>query len=137
MDTLASELHGVYERLQEYADQATQPAIEGPLKALERTAEDVGRASSGSWLGYHALVYYQNLKLPPPGAHFSAEWGLVTVYSVRHSQGEWVEYPFDQVKDAILTKAGNPDLGAARQLAEGAKRPHRHLDSTNLYFEGE
>ncbi len=40
--------------------------ISKPLEALGGAAEKLKRSFSGSWLGYHAYVYYGDLEPAPP-----------------------------------------------------------------------
>lgn len=71
---------------------------------IRQIAEKVGRAWSGSWLGYQSKVYYTDLKPPPPVAHFSIEWGL------RRSSGEWLIFQPEEIINYIYKEGGNPDL---------------------------
>lgn len=81
------------------------------LKALIDAANEVQKSWSGSNLGYHAFVYYENLASRPPGAHFSAEWGLEDMSYIRvGTVGSWREYPSEVVKSAIFEQANHPDL---------------------------
>ncbi len=68
---------------------------------LKQNHARVTRAFSGSWIGYHANVYYHELQTPPPGDHFSPEWGLMSVYGNPTSQN-WIEYPRDDIRSAIM-----------------------------------
>ncbi|MFA0265470.1 TIR domain-containing protein [Vibrio cyclitrophicus] len=82
---------------------------------LSRLLDEAGKVApswSGSWLGYHSCVYYNNLETPPAGAHFSTEWGLYSGYDSlgMGSTGDWVEYAFKDIVDYIQEQAGNPDL---------------------------
>ena len=86
--------------------------------ALEVEAKDVGRAFSGSWLGYHANVYYEGLAAPPAGANFSQEWGLKNLGGRLGSRGKWVQHVPEEVTTAIYEAAGNPELDAARDAQE-------------------
>ena len=71
-------------------------------KILDR-AREVGLSFSGSWIGYHAYVYYSGLTTPPPHAIFSSEWGLMSTYSRNYgSSGDWIIYTPTQIKDFIL-----------------------------------
>ena len=71
-------------------------------KILDR-AREVGLSFSGSWIGYHAYVYYSGLTTPPPHAIFSPEWGLMSTYSRNYgSSGDWIIYTPTQIKDFIL-----------------------------------
>lgn len=88
------------------------------LKALTDAASEVHRSWSGSSLGYHALVYYENLASRPPGAQFSAEWGLrdMSLTSLG-TVGSWCEYPAEVVKDAIYERANYPNLGVVEEAS--------------------
>jgi len=79
-------------------------------------AGKVASSWSGSWLGYHSCVYYENLEAPPAGAHFSTEWGLYSGYDSvgMGSTGNWVEYTFKDIVNYIEAQAGNPDLSKPR-----------------------
>ncbi len=120
MTELHAELLQIAEYLDRLAEQGGEAAIMEPLAALT-AAQEVGRAFSGSWWGYHANVYYAELKPPPRGAHFSQEWGLKDVYSSRlGSHGDWREYDGEAVKTAVYELARKPDLEAARKFNEKA-----------------
>lgn len=117
MSTLISELSAIQDQLQSFVESAESQDVTVPLKKLEDSATQIGKAWSGSWFGYHSRVYYKNLQPPPPGAHFSSEWGLDSVLEMGTS-GEWEEYNFDEVRSVILRKAGNPDLGQVQKIAQ-------------------
>ena len=103
------ELLGIARDLEQLVARGREPEIREPLDRLKQAAEEAGKASSGSWLGYHANVYYANLQTPPPGAHFNSEWGS------RHN-GDWVEHDPDQVSKTIHARAGNPDMNPAKDF---------------------
>lgn len=94
---------------------------EQKLEQLMDAAEEVGKSWSGSWLGYQSRVYYKDLKPVPPGARFSKEFGLMDTTFLRATTGEWVEYSFDDVVDAIHGIAGNVSLDEYRSRAEEAR----------------
>ena len=96
MSTLTSELNDIQDQLQSFVESAEPQDVMVPLTKLENGATLVGKAWSGSWLGYHSRVYYKNLQPPPPGAHFSSEWGWGEV------RGEWEEYDFDGIRSEIM-----------------------------------
>lgn len=109
--SLAAQLKGRWEK-------SDEDYIEGPLNSLVKASQEVGRSFSGSWQGYHSRVYYQDFCTPPPGAHFSQEWGLMDTYMSNFgSRGSWREYTKEQVKNYILELAGNPDLAPATEAA--------------------
>ena len=115
------ELFGLSERLKAAAATGGGSEIRDLLFALEDAAHAVGKSFSGSWQGYHARVYYADLLPPPPGAHFSQEWGLMDVYmSSLGSRGDWREYDPDHIKDYIRTTAGDPDLADAHLASDKA-----------------
>ena len=95
--------------------------ITAPLRALGDAAEEMKRSFSGSWLGYHSRVYYQNLMPSPPGANFSREWGLKDLsLTSLGSRGNWDEFDPEHVKSVIFSRAHSPDLEPARKAAREA-----------------
>lgn len=91
------------------------------LDELKAAAEDIGKAWSGSWLGYHSKVYYGDFQEPPPGAAFSQEWGMQNAFSMG-SRGDWREYNYDDVVSLIKHEAGEPDLSEISEKADKAKK---------------
>ncbi|WP_218081238.1 TIR domain-containing protein [Anthocerotibacter panamensis] len=122
MSELHEELLAIADRLEQYPNQAENPDVKAPLDDLEEATMTIGKAWSGSWLGYHARIYYSTLQAPPPGVHFSREWGMMRLYAIQGTTGEWQEFDQDKLEQAIHKLAGNPDLGSARQLAAQAQR---------------
>jgi predicted nucleotide-binding protein len=115
------ELFEIAKKLQAAVDAADGDAIAGPLKSLGDAADQIKQSFSGSWLGYHSRVYYDGFKAPPPGAHFSQEWGLKDLdFTSLGSRGAWREYQFDDVIKRIHTRAGNPDIEPPREAAREA-----------------
>jgi hypothetical protein len=121
MSELTAELRTVHEELLSTVQTFENPDIAKPLNSLEESANEVGRAWSGSWFGYQARVYYDRLKPPPPGAHFSSEWGLRQSYSMG-TRGDWEEFAGGVVEAEISRRAGNPDTSKARALSDNARR---------------
>lgn len=120
MSELSEKLLAQATRLQQIATEAASTKISEPLEKLREAANQIGRAWSGSWIGYQSRVYYEGLIPAPPGAHFSSEWGFQDRIS-NESTGDWAEYAFDGVRDAILSEAGVSSLGALEQFAKQAK----------------
>lgn len=119
--TLYEELFALTEKMSAAQAAAENLEVEAPLSALEEAVESVGRAFSGSWQGYHSRVFYADLSPPPPGAHFSQEWGLQDTYmSSLGSRGDWREYDSEGVKCHIRDMAGNADLTEAQSAAKHA-----------------
>lgn len=119
MTSVAQELLQVADELEDIVEEARRPEFEAPLRRLDEAASEVAKVWSGSCYGYHACVYYRDLKPPPAGAHFSKEWGLMDMGM--GTSGEWVEYEFDKVRNTITKRAGNPDLASVKELAGRAR----------------
>jgi predicted nucleotide-binding protein len=117
MSNLSEELLAIADKLETLSEHIDRPEVSEPLARLQEAAETVGKAWSRSWLGYQAQVYYQGLQTPPPGAHFSVEWGFQQLRTIRTTTGEWREFNREEVVKAIHDLAGNPSLEAARELA--------------------
>ncbi|WED23094.1 nucleotide-binding protein [Vibrio sp. JC009] len=103
------------------------------VKKIKDVAQEVGQSWSGSWLGYHSRVYYNNFQVPPPGAAFSGEWGLKDIFSSSlGSRGDWCEYDFNAVVDYILAKAGKPKTEKYFVLSEEASEKFDDIKSSVL-----
>ena len=119
--TTHQELFEVADRLEVEARAADTDDVSAPLSALEKAARKVGRTFSGSWQGYHSRVYYSEFSDPPPGAHFSQEWGLMDRnFTSLGSRGAWREYTSDAVRARVLDEAGHPNLERAHATAARA-----------------
>jgi hypothetical protein len=115
---LADDLRAPAVRLRAAARSGEGPAVTEPLARLESAAAEVGRAWSGSSLGFHARIYHADFEDPSPGTAFSSEWGLNAV--LEGTSGDWRLYRHDDVLGFIDDRAGNPDTGAAETLAAEA-----------------
>jgi predicted nucleotide-binding protein len=116
--SVIDDLFAVAAKLNEHSNRIKDKDFNGHLDELEKAAKEIGKAWSGSWVGYHSCVYYEGLIEPPPGAHFSQEWGLMDTL-VRKNTGNWVEYRFGDVVDSINHIAGNPNISQQeKQSAE-------------------
>ena len=116
----AEELAQIVKRLNKLSQRGTADAIVDPLSGLQESAERVGKSASGSWMGYHALVYYDGFNIPPSNAHFDHQWGLMDAAGSR-TRGNWMRYDYDTVVEAIQEAAGYPDFGAANSFYDNAK----------------
>jgi Predicted nucleotide-binding protein containing TIR-like domain len=87
---------------------------------LKEASLQVGEAWSGSSIGYQARVYYEDFAPPPPGAHFSSEWGFSEAFS-NYTAGDWREYRYRDVVDQVRRVAGNPDLTAIKDASARAR----------------
>lgn len=120
MTSSATELLEAQEELESVAKSLSTKEITAPLDALEKHAKEVGRSWSGSWLGYQSSVYYEGFKLPPPGTHFSSEWGFDSLFD-QGTTGIWKEVQFDAVKSEIFLRAGSPDLTKIYESSASAR----------------
>ena len=109
------ELRGIAGRLEQVSEQGLEEDIRQPLDEVRTSAQKIGEASSGSWIGHHANVYYRGFQPPPPGEHFSKEWGL------QGSSEDWVEYSATDVESEVYERAGNPILDPARTFHRKAQ----------------
>jgi len=115
------ELFDVAKKLDAAAAVGDASAVSVPLNSLGNAADGLKESFSGSWLGYHARVYYEKFAPPPAGAHFSQEWGMKNLeLTSLGSRGHWREYRCDDVVSYIQKKAGNPDIEPARKAAREA-----------------
>jgi predicted nucleotide-binding protein len=96
--------------------------------AVIEAADKFGRASSGSNFGYHSCIYYRDFQPPPPGAHFSSEWGFIGMF--QGTTGDWVEYNREEVTAAILTDAGSVDLKLFEDQASNIRMAHETAKET-------
>lgn len=100
-------------------------------EALIEAASEIGKSWSGSWLGYHSRIYYENFETPPPGAAFSQEWGLIHSFSMG-SRGAWREYRFDDVVSLINERAGNPSTDNLNELRKKAEEAFDEAKTATL-----
>lgn len=117
MISISDELLHIGEQLDDFLAKSRKPEIEKLLAKLQESAQELAKSWSGSWLGHHAYIYYADFQPPPPGAHFSQEWGLMKSFSPGTS-GDWQEYDFDDVRKLIFANAGKPNLSRAKELAK-------------------
>jgi predicted nucleotide-binding protein len=101
----STKIFNLVDKLSEIAEKL--PSEE--LEKLEEAACDIGKAWSGSWLGYQSRVYYKNLSPVPAGAHFSIADGLYKSH-ISETSGNWVEYTSESLINHILKKGNISDL---------------------------
>ncbi len=111
----ASELRVIAETLSEAEAAFDVPKLLTPVIAVQKSAEEIGKSWSGSWLGFESRIYYAGLKPTPPGCYFQA--GYSPLSSMMNSAGQWLEYAKDVVETEIYKRAKNPDLSPARRAS--------------------
>lgn len=84
---------------------------------LWNRANQIGKSSSGSWMGYHANVYYENFDAPPAGSHFDVERGTGGSY-YSSPDPAWVEHTAQNVFDFIVGEQAKNVLASVEQQAE-------------------
>lgn len=114
MENLINELSAIQQRLTSLSDEIESDHYVMTLKLIEDKANEIGRAWSGSWAGYHANVYYKDFATPPPGRHFDKEWGFVYA-SPAHEW--WIEYGRDEIESLIESAVAKSDLEYIEELA--------------------
>jgi predicted nucleotide-binding protein len=112
-------------RIARRCERAARAFDTDPLPAmrdrLNVAINEVSKAWSGSFIGYHANIYIQELRPRRPGEHFDSEWGGVGSHvSLSRTRGPWAEYSYEAVQDEILRRAGISDLSAMGHAAEAA-----------------
>jgi len=100
----------IAERLSSISEQIEKSSISITIKKIQDCVSTISRSFSGSWIGYHANIYYKEFRPTPPGARFSQEWGLMDLTFINETTGSWVEYDPEKVRNYILHCAGNPSL---------------------------
>lgn len=111
------ELIAAQRRLLEFADAYDAAPDRDVLNAIWERAREIGKSSSGSWLGYQANVYYRNFRPPSAGAHFDIEHGIGGTY-YSGPDANWVELNGQVVFDHIVEESGKASLVLAETSAE-------------------
>ncbi len=88
MDDFLDEIERLARRCDRAAKIFEEPALDLMRTNVLGATQELDKAFSGSWLGYHASVYINGLLPRRPGEHFSVEWGLMEF----RSPGDWAEY---------------------------------------------
>lgn len=117
MDNLLDDIALIIRRCESGADVFEREPFKTQLKAINEIVTRIGEAWSGSFIGYHANVYYEGLRKPKPGEFFDSEWGFESAYSSR-THGSWKILDPQQLINHIYEQAGDPDL---KKLGAAAK----------------
>jgi hypothetical protein len=117
MENPQDELLAIADREGTLSTSCDDPSVKDPIDAMENAAKRIGKAWSGSWLGYQSHVYYDGLKPAPAGAHFSSEWGFENMgWLDGATTGDWEELSAEQIETSISEPSHNPDFDLAREL---------------------
>lgn len=126
---LANNLSRVARHLEAFEKDGQSKKISEPLRKVRDAANEIGRSWSKSWLGYQSRVYYENLQPVPAGAHFSSEWGFSDLslgLDVGGSRGNWYEFTFESVREAIFARAGVDSLVHVEQFGTRCEKAFDH-----------
>lgn len=119
MATIAEDLVRIETALDQIATRCDTPKVRASLKRLTDVVERAHKSFCGSWLGYHSCVYYAGLNPPPPGAHFSSQWGLQELH-ISDTTGDWREFDGNQLMDKMREEAGSPTIDDVIAIATNA-----------------
>jgi len=106
----ADELLALADEAAKVLSTVREPNLQATMKALAKASEEIGRAWSGSNIGYHATVYWEGLEPHPPHVVFSSEWGLKERLASNRPNKAWKIYDDQAVVDETLRRAGAPDI---------------------------
>ena len=129
MDNVIDDLAIIERRL----ENASQRFAEEPIKALMNrvveAADSVGEAWSGSYLGYHAHVYYVGLRRPAPGDGFDPNRGLMTdMWS--GPPANWREFDPKAIGAEVYRRAGLPQDQPLEPLFKVSKEIEEVFDNS-------
>lgn len=111
------ELLDARRRLLAFAESYDEASETKRLNAIWKRANEIGQSASGSWLGYHANVYYEGLQQPPAGVHFDVDNGTSGTYYSGPDRN-WVEHTSQEIYDILFDERGKADLASAKARAE-------------------
>ena len=112
-----NELLDARQRLLAFAEVYDSAPDTKALNAIWESANEIGKSASGSWLGYHANVYYAGFKPPPAGVHFDVDNGTAGTY-FSGPDPSWIEHTGQDVFDLLVDEQGKASLAAAEARAE-------------------
>lgn len=111
------ELLDARRRLLAFAEAYDEAPETKSLNAIWKRANEIGQSASGSWLGYHANVYYEGLQHPPAGVHFDVDNGTSGTYYSGPDRN-WVEHTSQEIYDILVDERGKAELASAEARAE-------------------
>lgn len=112
------ELTDARDKLLQFAQGYELSSETATLNDLLQRAKQFDISSSGSWLGYHANVYYKNFDAPPAGAHFDVEHGTAVTSYFSSYEPVWVERTEQEVLDLLVNEQIKDAFAIAERQAE-------------------
>ncbi|WP_420594399.1 TIR domain-containing protein [Deinococcus sp.] len=113
MSELSDDFLAVADQLSAMREQYISSQALRTAQELEAAGILIGKAHSGSWLGYQSRVYYEDYNPVPSDAVFSVEWGLIGG-TWESSRGEWRQYSSDETRNYILDIVGKQEVKDAK-----------------------
>lgn len=117
MEQFVADLEAIDERLCGALAEANDGKAREALVAVEKSAQAVGRAHSGSWIGSQASLYFKEFEDPPPDKSFDSMSGKLF-----RDQPEWIERSEDEVRSRIEAVIDSLDIDSAIQTARNCER---------------
>jgi predicted nucleotide-binding protein len=81
--------------------------LDSIYNALLSAYESLEASWSGSFAGYHSLIYLKDFRQAGPTEHFNKEWG-----GIRQQNPDWTKYTFAQVQEEIDRRTEGFDRSA-------------------------
>jgi predicted nucleotide-binding protein len=107
---ISDRIVAILRRCENALSPSEDPYIQENAERLKRNLDEISQAFSGSWLGYHANVYYRDLKKPAAGDYTDDEIRDAAHAGVDPNFENRLEQAFDQVsavceegRDGLLT----------------------------------
>lgn len=113
MRSVAGDLEAIAKRCTRAA--ATEERLRPTFERVNKAIEEVGRSWSGSWIGYHARVYYDGFQIPT-GTMWDAEWGR------ERQQPGWMITDDAAVDDRVYNVARLSRDKTNKQLRDAVRR---------------
>jgi hypothetical protein len=107
MDDIVDDFLRMAQRCERASKLLTDKPIQSLRTAIEKAIESVGKAWSGSWIGYQANVYKADLQPRQAGDHFDTDWGTDEYLS--ETMGEWAVFTHESICDESTRRSGKVD----------------------------
>ncbi len=121
MDELVDDFVRVARRCERAGRAIDEEPLAGIAARLHDAVAAVGKAWSGSWLGFFASIYKADLQPKAPGDFFDAEWGGTGSHMDR-TTGRWAQFDDAPLEREILRRAGDPRCDDINEAAAAAER---------------
>lgn len=126
----SNELFNLADNLTLLGEICEKPDIKEIFQKKLNAIDQIAGSFSGSWLGYHSEVYYENFKSPPAEAIFSSEWGLKgESWLDLGSIGNWTKYDRETIRRQLARVSENADIDEIKGLASQAKSQFENFKS--------